>query len=179
MGSLHWEVHAAKGHDPHSIVLFQPRLRVLISADALWENGFGIVFPELDGESAFEDVSQTLDVIERLQPATVIPGHGAVFHDLATALNRARSRLHQFSTQPEKHRRHAHKVLIKFKLLEWQRVQAHALHAWVMQTPYFVRDMPPELRDDVAASTQWLNALLSELERAQALRQEGDWILNL
>ena len=42
-----WEVHAAPGHDPASILLFEPRLGVMVSADALWERGFGIVFPEI------------------------------------------------------------------------------------------------------------------------------------
>ena len=48
-----WEVHGAKGHDPHSVVLFQRDAGVLISADALWNNGFGVVFPELEGIEAF------------------------------------------------------------------------------------------------------------------------------
>jgi glyoxylase-like metal-dependent hydrolase (beta-lactamase superfamily II) len=179
MGSLHWEIHAAKGHDPHSIVLFQPELGVLISADALWENGFGIVFPELEGEAAFDEVASTLDVIESLRPTTVIPGHGAVFHDLEGALARARSRLHQFMTQPKKHQRHAHKVLIKFKLLEWQRVRLDVLHHWVMHTSYFVRDMSAEMKCDPEASQQWLDGLLAELERARAMRRDGEWVVNL
>jgi hypothetical protein len=33
---------------------------VLISADALWENGFGVVFPELEGDDAFAIVAATL-----------------------------------------------------------------------------------------------------------------------
>ena len=41
LGDRPWQVHAAPGHDPHSIVLFEPQDRILISADALWENGFG------------------------------------------------------------------------------------------------------------------------------------------
>ena len=73
LANLTWQVHAAPGHDPHSVVLFQPDHRLLISADALWENGFGVVFPELDGEDAFDEVGATLDLIERLAPLTVIP----------------------------------------------------------------------------------------------------------
>ena len=50
VGGRRWQVLAAPGHDPHSVMLFDPGHGVLISADALWENGFGIVFPELEGE---------------------------------------------------------------------------------------------------------------------------------
>ena len=70
-----WQVHAAPGHDPHSIMLFQPDHAVLVSADALWENGFGVVFPEIEGEDGFTGIGQTLDLIELLAPRVVVPGH--------------------------------------------------------------------------------------------------------
>jgi glyoxylase-like metal-dependent hydrolase (beta-lactamase superfamily II) len=178
LGSLSWDIHAAKGHDPHSIVLFQPEHRLLISADALWENGFGIVFPELEGVSAFDEVADTLALIEDLNPAIVIPGHGAVFQDAPAALVRARSRLNQFVQNPEKHRRHALKVLIKFKLLEWQSITVFAIHEWMLQTSYFALAMPSELQGDPDRSLEWLHGLLSELERSQALSRDGDLVLN-
>ena len=78
-GASKWEIHAAAGHDPHSMIFFEPRHKVLISADALWENGFGVVFPELEGADAFDQVSASLDLIESLAPKTIIPGHGRVF----------------------------------------------------------------------------------------------------
>jgi glyoxylase-like metal-dependent hydrolase (beta-lactamase superfamily II) len=46
------------GHDPHSVILFEPVSRVLISADALWERGFGVIFPELEGVEAFDEVAR-------------------------------------------------------------------------------------------------------------------------
>ena len=92
LGDAPWQIHAAPGHDTHAIVLFEPYARVLISGDALWENGFGVVFPELEGEAAFAEVAATLDLIERLAPRTAIPGHGPVFHGIAQALDVARRR---------------------------------------------------------------------------------------
>jgi glyoxylase-like metal-dependent hydrolase (beta-lactamase superfamily II) len=59
--NMEWEVHAAPGHDPHGIILFAPEHRLLMSADALWQNGFGVVFPELVGVAAFDEVGDTLD----------------------------------------------------------------------------------------------------------------------
>ena len=107
LGDRAWQVHAAPGHDTHAVVLFEPRARVLISGDALWENGFGVVFSELDGEQAFAEVGATLDLIELLNPLTVIPGHGSVFGDVPAALARARRRLAGFEADPVKHARHA------------------------------------------------------------------------
>lgn len=174
MGSHVWEIHGASGHDPHAIVLYLTSHRLLLSADALWQNGFGVVFPELEGHSAFEEVGETLDLIEALDPLTVIPGHGSAFQDIQPALLRARSRLQQFREAPNKHMRHALKVLVKFKLLEWQRVAFNDLLAWSRKTPYLATHLPI----DTEAAVDWLKLLLSELERSNALRVDGQWILN-
>ncbi len=137
LGDLAWQVHAAPGHDPHSVVLFEPRTRTLLSADALWENGFGVVFPELEGEHAFDEVEATLDLIGALQPAVIVPGHGSPFTDVEGALGRARSRLAAYRAQPLRHATHAAKVLLKFKLLEVQRLPWDEFEDWAVGTPYF------------------------------------------
>jgi glyoxylase-like metal-dependent hydrolase (beta-lactamase superfamily II) len=177
LGSHTWEVHGAKGHDPHSVILYQRDAAVLISADALWNNGFGVVFPELEGQSAFDEVGETLDIIEALQPRTVIPGHGPVFQDVSDALARARSRLAQFQASPEQHQRYALKVLVKFKLLEWQRITKADLLQWSRQTAYLSHFMPatPSAQGDAA----WMDALLNDLSRSGSLRIEGDQVVNL
>ncbi len=131
-----WQVHAAPGHDPHSVILFEEASRTLISADALWENGFGIAFPELAGEPSFGEIGATLDLIAGLAPRRVIPGHGAVFDDVARALDIARRRLDGLSRDPVKHARHAIKVLMKFKLLEVQSISLTAWKTWLASTPY-------------------------------------------
>ena len=137
LGDAMWQVHAAPGHDTHSVILFESDSKTLISADALWENGFGVVFPELEGVQAFQEVAATLDLIESLQPNMVIPGHGRVFNDAPKALALARARLKSFIDNPIKHATHAGKVLLKFKLLELQRTTRQDLEAWACQTSYF------------------------------------------
>jgi len=176
LGDFDWEVHAAPGHDPHSVILYEPETQTLISADALWENGFGVVFPELEGDLAFVDVAATLDLIERLRPEIVIPGHGAVFADVFAALERARRRLDAYVRDPRRHAVHAAKVLLKFKLLEWQQIDRSALHAWTKSTPYFAllqaRFHPQlDLHD-------WVEGLIAELAKSGALRAEGGVLFN-
>lgn len=177
VGRLTWEAHAAPGHDPHAIVLHEPDQRVLISGDALWNNGFGVVFPELEGAHAFHEVADTLNLIETLAPSIVIPGHGSVFRgaEVTAALARARSRLLQFQQDPAKHRRHALKVLVKFKLLELQRIERKALQTWFDNSDYFIRIARI---DHPQLPTEVLDSLLKELERAQALAIRENWILN-
>ena len=137
LGGLMWEVHSAPGHDPHSIILFEAASRTLLSADALWEKGFGVVFPELVGEPSFDSVAATLDLIERLSPLTVIPGHGRAFTSVTEALRFARLRLASQVTDPSRHARHALKVLIKFKLMEVHSISQDQWRHWIHETPYF------------------------------------------
>lgn len=170
LGGRPWQVHAAPGHDPHSIVLFEPERRLLISADALWEHGFGVVFPEIEGAQAFAEVAATLDVIEQLQPALVLPGHGPLFTDVDAALARARQRLQGFIAQPERHARYAAKVLLKYKLLEWQQLPLDQVHAWCRQTPYL--GLLHARYFDAQSPAQWVETLVQELVASQAAALE-------
>ena len=135
IGLRTWEVLAAPGHDPLSVMLFDAQHGVLISADALWENGFGVVFPELDGASAFDDVASVLELIRTLPVRCVIPGHGAPFNDVAGALQRAWARLDGFRADPGRHLRHGARVLLKYHLMEEGQLPLPALQAWMQATP--------------------------------------------
>jgi glyoxylase-like metal-dependent hydrolase (beta-lactamase superfamily II) len=176
LGQCFWEIHAAPGHDPHSVILFEPASRTLISADALWENGFGVVFQELEGTQAFDEVAATLDLIESLAPLTVIPGHGGVFLDANSALKRARCRLEMFVRDPIRHANYGGKVLIKYKLLDWQRCTRAQLQQWTAQTPYF--HILHQRFFANQAKEQWLDSLLIDLQRADALALHDDLIAN-
>ncbi|MCZ8293636.1 MAG: MBL fold metallo-hydrolase [Hylemonella sp.] len=175
LGARDWDIHAAPGHDPDSVILFQPELGILISADALWANGFGVVFPEIEGVSAFAEVGQTLDLIDALRPRLVIPGHGAVLHDVPGALGYARQRLDQFTAEPLRHARYAAKVLLKFKLLEVQQITRKDLLSWARATSYFsLLQARHYAQSDFDA---WIDDLIQDLLRsgaAQAMDISGE-----
>jgi len=181
LGGRHWQIHAAPGHDPDSVILFEPELSVLISADALWANGFGVVFPEIEGVSAFDAVGQTLDLIESLRPSLVIPGHGPVLHDVQGALDYARQRLDLFTSDPVRHARYAAKVLLKFKLLELQQITHRDLLDWARATRYFGLLQSRHFAD--ADLETWMGDLVLDLVRsgaAQAVDIAGEpGLLNL
>ena len=176
LGDSSWQIHSAPGHDPHSVILFEPATRTLVSADALWQNGFGIVFEELEGVEAFDEVAATLDLIESLRPRAIIPGHGGVFADVAGALSTARSRLDGFVRDPVRHARHAAKVLLKFKLLELQEVRFRDLQQWAVRTPYFALLLARYFGDREPA--EWTASLAGELVKSGAARMSGDMICN-
>src|SRR6266702_2024231 len=118
LGALDWQVLGAPGHDPHSLMLYCADECILISADALWENGFGVIFPELEGESGFAEEQAVLEAIAKLEVRLVIPGHGSPFTNVEQALERAFSRVAWLRADPARNAKNALKVLIVFKLLE-------------------------------------------------------------
>lgn len=175
LGRYNWQILAAPGHDPHSIMLYQADHRLLISADALWEDGFGVIFPELWGESGFEETAQTLDLIEDLEVALVIPGHGKPFTDVAGALVRARSRLDYLASDSDRNTRHGMKVLLKYKLLEWRSIELEKVYDWIFSTPAIAQaakrlNMPS---NEVA---QWL---IQGLLKSKAAKLEGTCLVNV
>jgi glyoxylase-like metal-dependent hydrolase (beta-lactamase superfamily II) len=176
-GGRRWLALAAAGHDPHSIILFDATHGVVISADALWENGFGVVFPELDGEQAFDDVARALDLIETLDARWVIPGHGAPFTDLAGALQRARRRLASFVSDPARHVRHGVKVIVKYHLLEEQRQPWPAFQAWFCATPLCGAAWNA-LGRPAGSLAAFGEHIVSELVASGALSRPDGWIAN-
>ncbi len=176
-GGRRFEVMAAPGHDPESVILFDAQAGLLISADALWENGFGVVFPELEGEQAFDDVAGVLDLIERLPVALVVPGHGAVFSDVPAALARARSRLAAFVNDPQRHARYAAKVLLSYHLMEVQGETLAQLREWIARTSLFVTVWARVGRAESETPPEWGELLLGELVASGAARLAGDRVL--
>lgn len=176
-GGYHWRIHAAPGHDPDAILLFQPDTAVLLTADALWENGFGVVFPEIQGEPGFSDVADTLDLIESLKPRLVIPGHGRYFTDIPAALQRARERLHIFVHSPTKHASHAAKVLLKFRMMDQTRCPISDLCNWASSSEYLHCLHSAYFAN--LSFEEWTNQMLTSLIKIKALVLAGEDILDV
>jgi glyoxylase-like metal-dependent hydrolase (beta-lactamase superfamily II) len=175
MGGFAWQVHAASGHDPYSVVLWAPGPGVLISADALWGHGFGVIFPELEGESGFAEQRAILELIATLAPRLVIPGHGAPFTDVGAALKRAHARLDALSASLERNARHAAKVLLKFYLLEVRKVAMRDLVAHVAGARYYrvINERYFRMSFD-----EFVRQQVTELVASGAAVMDGDTVLD-
>jgi len=176
-GGRQFEVLAAPGHDPHSVLLFDRASGLLVSADALWENGFGVVFPELEGESAFDDVAAVLDMIEQLPVTLVVPGHGSVFTDVPAALSRARSRLAAFRANPMRHARHAAKVLLSYHLMEEHSATLAHLREWAERTPIFLSVWSQVGSYEAETPSEWCDLLVNELVTGGVARRVGESVV--
>jgi glyoxylase-like metal-dependent hydrolase (beta-lactamase superfamily II) len=170
LGGLHWQALAAPGHDPHALLLFCPAQGILISGDALWENGFGVIFPEVVGEPGFDAQRATLDLIAGLDARLVIPGHGPVFSDAGAALARAGARLDYLAADPRRNAENAVKVVLKFLLLERQALALAEVPALLASTPLVEHVRHAYFGMDHADLADWA---VRALVRAGAARIDG------
>ena len=175
LGRYTWQILAAPGHDPHSVMLYQSEHHILISADALWEEGFGVIFPELWGEPGFEEVAQTLDLIETLPVSVVIPGHGKPFVDIAKSLATARSRLDYLASDLDRNARHGAKVLLKYRLLEWRKQNIDLVNEWIASTPALV-SAANILNMEMNEFVLWLP---KSLVKSGAAKVEGGYLVDV
>jgi len=155
-GDVEWQVLAAPGHDMGAVVFYNPEHRLLITGDALWQNGFGFVMPPEIDATALPAARQTLDLIASLDVRLVIPGHGEPFTDVGAALERAYRRLAQFEREPERLPGYGLKVIFAFLLLDRQRIALAEVPRLVESVGIF-RDFNARfLRQPAPALAEWL-----------------------
>ena len=131
---MSWEAIPAPGHETGALVFYCEAEQLLISGDALWENGFGVVLPDRPG--ALAAARDTLDRIAALDVALVIPGQGRPVTAVAAALDRSYQRV-AFDTAPERMARHALKVMLMFTLLERRQLPLTALSGYLDSIPVY------------------------------------------
>ena len=175
LGEYEWQVIAAPGHDVHAVMFYCPDSRVLVSGDALWENGFGAVFAQLFGrETALAETRATLERIAGLGCEIVIPGHGSPFSDVAAALERAFARLKGYEEDISRLARHVVKVLFTFAMLEKRSMPIAEVPAYVERVAILDEINRGYLKMSPPAFAEWL---VADLERSGALLRREGWVL--
>jgi glyoxylase-like metal-dependent hydrolase (beta-lactamase superfamily II) len=175
MGGMIWQALPAPGHDMEALVYYCAEKRILISGDALWQDGFGIIFGEVMGcKDALPATRSTLEMIGRLGVDIVIPGHGAAFDDFDAAMARALRRLESFEADSSRVARNAVRACFTFNLLDLQRLHEDELAAYLKSVPFFdgVNQRILKFSDEDFAS--WL---LGELLRSRTVEVRDGWIL--
>ena len=172
-GDLEWQALAAPGHDMGALVFYNAEHRILISGDALWENGFGFLMPPEIDPLALPATRATLDMLARLDVRIVIPGHGEPFAGVSAALDRADRRLAAFEADGLRVARHALKVNLMFNLLDLQRMALADLPDYMERVGLYrdfnacyFRVPPAELAE----------MLVRELQRSGAAKVVDGWL---
>ena len=167
-GDLAWRALAAPGHDMGALVFFNDEHRILISGDALWLNGYGLVIPPEIDQAALPATRATLEMLAGLGARCVIPGHGEPFVEVDAALERAFRRTAAFEADSQRVAWHALKVLLVFSLLDRERMPLAALPDYVARVEVY-REF--NARYFGLAPAELAERLVSDLERAGAIRR--------
>ncbi len=172
MGGLAWQSLAVPGHDMEALGFYNAEKRILISGDALWENGFGVIFPELLGQAdGLSSTRATLEMLSRLPIDIVIPGHGSPFATVDAAFERAFRRVDSFAANIERLAWHAIKVIVSFALMEKRAIAESGLSDFILGLPFAV-DM--NARYLGWPEDQLISRVRGELLLAGAVRLEND-----
>ncbi|MDX5409287.1 MAG: MBL fold metallo-hydrolase, partial [Thauera sp.] len=170
-GELEWQAIAAPGHDMDALAYYNAERRILMSGDALWRDGFGILFADVLGTGdGLGEARRTLEGIGRLAVDVVIPGHGAPFAEFDDALERAFARLRAFEADGARMARNAIRACITFKLLDVRSMALDELPRHLDETPLYREANQRFIGLAPDALAAWL---VKELERAGVARREG------
>jgi glyoxylase-like metal-dependent hydrolase (beta-lactamase superfamily II) len=180
LGGLLWRAIAVPGHDMDALAFYNAERRILISGDALWRDGFGVVFSELlghpDDAGGLKATRETLDLLARLPIDVVIPGHGAPFVEVEDAFVRAYQRLTAFEQSVERLARHALKVMLAFAMLERRQLPRAELPAFLASLSFCQSVNTRYIGDSDEALAAWL---VADLIRAGTLKEEGGLLVAL
>jgi len=171
-GELWWEAIEAPGHDPGALVFYCEEARLLISGDALWEGGFGVVLP--DQPDGLARARKTLERLAALDVDVVIPGHGQPFTDVASAIDRCLKRIAAFEGNPERLARHVLKVMLVFTLLDRGRLPLSTLPTYLDEVAVYREYNRTYLHLTPQALAE---LLVGELERAGAVIRSGRFLI--
>lgn len=158
LGGEDWQSIATPGHDMGSLVLYAPRLKVLISADALWENGAGFVPPQAVDPAALPAQRATFARLAELDVSLAIPGHGPMFTDFRGALQRAADKLEAFARDDLRVARSVAKGMFVYSLMWRGEIDVAGLPAYVQRVGIH-RDYNAQFfRLSDEAYAEWLTA---------------------
>ncbi len=173
-GGLEWRAIAAPGHAMGALVFHNAEHGILISGDALWENGYGLVMPAEFDPAALPATRATLEALAQLDVRCVIPGHGEPFTDFQAAVERALRRTAAFEADPLRVAGHALKVILMFSLLDRERMTLAQIPDYVGRVGIFRDFNACYFKRSPEALAEWL---VNDLVRVGAARREdGDLV---
>ena len=137
IGPHEFQVLYTPGHSADGTVLYNPKERVLLSSDTLWENDLPVITIRIEGNRALFSLQASLEKIESLDIKRVYPGHGAPFIDFKGAVSRCKEKINKYMRHPERIGTDLIKKIMIYTLLMHKTLQADAFFHHLMGTCWF------------------------------------------
>lgn len=113
LDGLELQVVHTPGHARGGICLYCQKGRWLISSDAMWDGDLGVINTIIEGLDAPHVALKSLEKLTSLDIDIVYPGHGGMFHNHRTAIEKCKRKLEEFIKHPARlGNDHLRKILI-------------------------------------------------------------------
>ncbi len=174
-----FEILSLPGHAPDSIGFYQPDSRVLIGADAMWENDLGVLHTAVHGPAILDDAEMAVRKIMALDPAVVIPGHGNLITDVQENGQKILKRIDSFRNEPGRAAWHITRRFIMYGILTLQPISREKYisiaitDGWARQ---YLPDINQTLDEPIAESNlaDLFNLVIDEfIGRGLVVEKEG------
>jgi len=173
IGPYGFEVLAAPGHAADSLVLYCRSKRLLISADAVWENDCGVINVLLHGWQVLDAAIETVERLRTLDVVWVLPGHGAPISDPAPNFARVQRRLRSFQVEPQRLADHLLRRFWLFTLMMHQPIIATALYTEIERLPVFQDYTRMYFNDDFRSL---FSRILNDFRQRRLVDEQGGWL---
>ena len=137
IGPYAFDVLHTPGHASDGIVLYHRAGKLLISSDTLWQQDVPVHTVRVEGNAAVYQTNQSLEKISGLAVGTVCPGHGPLFTDFESALQRSRQKIAGYLADRQLVGTDVLKKIIVYTVLMNQPTPVDAFFDDLMQTGWF------------------------------------------
>jgi hydroxyacylglutathione hydrolase len=125
------------GHASDGIVLYNPKEKILISADTLWKQDMAVITERVEGSTALHRMRDSLDKLAALDVDIVYPGHGPPFSEMTAALALSRERIERFFGDRHQVGTDLVKKIMVYTLMMKRTVPEDDFFPYLMQTHWY------------------------------------------
>ena len=138
LGPLRFQVFHVPGHAPGMLALYEPRLKVLLPSDAVWDGDVGVINTHVEGTIAPWLALDSARRLAALDVRVIYPGHGPVITDPARAFDRAIRKIERMIADRQALGWDQLKKMMLYALLMWGGMPQEKLFPRLMATPWFL-----------------------------------------
>jgi len=171
IGPHEFQVIYTPGHSADGIVLYNPKEKVLLSSDTLWQNDLPVITIRIEGSRALFSLKESLEKIESLDVSRVYPGHGKPFTQFSDAVSLCKEKIDLYLKYPERMGTDLLKKIMIYTLMMRKSVPADTFFDHLMGTWWFKETV--DLYFDNAYETKYRQILESFLERGIVKQKQG------
>jgi glyoxylase-like metal-dependent hydrolase (beta-lactamase superfamily II) len=137
VGPHEFRVIYTPGHSADGIVLYQPKEKILISSDTLWETDLPVITIRIEGSRALFSLKESLEKIESLDVQWVYPGHGRPFSRFKEAVSLCKDKVDLYFKHPDRMGTDLLKKIMIYTLMMHKTVKADTFFDHLMGTWWF------------------------------------------